>query len=102
MAQNPFADMVRSDPPWLTKIELSSNNISYHKATFYSSEDDVQYAVFHKQPNGGSGIEIAGGNATGVFVCNVLCGGNAQDNGVREGDQILKVKYYPDSWSVWD
>lgn len=65
------------------------HNIRFN--TFNYSECETQYVTFTKEMCGSTGIELAGGNMTGIFICHVVCGGNAQATGAREGDQILKV-----------
>lgn len=46
---------------------------------------------FHKQPDLGLGLRLAGGNATGIFIASVQPGSGAADVGLTEGDEILLV-----------
>ncbi|CAH1790048.1 unnamed protein product [Owenia fusiformis] len=50
---------------------------------------DQRYVSFRKE--GGVGIKLSGGNATGIFVSAVQPNCPAELQGIREGDQILKV-----------
>ena len=45
----------------------------------------------YKKEHGKTGISLAGGNKTGVYISGVEGGGPAQRAGIREGDFIIQV-----------
>ena len=56
------------------------------------------WCVFRSEPRfisfkkeGGVGIRLSGGNRTGIYVAAVAPGTPADQQGLREGDVILKV-----------
>lgn len=40
------------------------------------------------------GLRLAGGNDVGIFVAGIQEGTSAEQEGLQEGDQILKVPVY--------
>ena len=42
--------------------------------------------------DGSIGLRLVGGNDVGIFVGGVQPGSPAQEQGMREGDQIMQVK----------
>lgn len=51
---------------------------------------ETRYVAYNKE-GGGAGLRIAGGNHTGIFIAGVQDASTAQREGVREGDEIIKV-----------
>ena len=51
---------------------------------------ETRYIIYNKE-GGGAGLRIAGGNHTGIFIAGVQDASPAQKEGVREGDEIIKV-----------
>ena len=47
--------------------------------------------ISFKKDGGGVGIRVSGGNVSGIFVAKVAAGTPAEQQGLREGDMILKV-----------
>lgn len=50
---------------------------------------EPRFISFKKE--GGVGIRVTGGNQTGIFVAAVAPGSPAYQQGLQEGDVILKV-----------
>lgn len=49
------------------------------------------------------GLRLAGGNDVGIFVAGIQEGTSAEQEGLQEGDQILKVgKTIPVSRHYWE
>lgn len=49
------------------------------------------------------GLRLAGGNDVGIFVAGIQEGTSAEQEGLQEGDQILKVtKAQPISSCYWE
>lgn len=59
--------------------------------TFFTFSDENARFVSYKKENDSTGLSVAGGNATGVYIASVQGGGPAQREGIREGDFILQV-----------
>ena len=49
--------------------------------------------ISFKKGDQGLGIRVSGGNKTGIFVAAVAPGTAAHQNGLLEGDVILKVSH---------
>lgn len=69
-------------------------------ARFYNLSVNILHAVLLCRPNtvmvnfqkGDSvGLRLAGGNDVGIFIASVQEGSPAEEEGLRVGDQILKV-----------
>lgn len=56
----------------------------------YSS--DVRTVSFVKE--GSVGLRLVGGNDVGIFVGGVQPNSPAYDQGMKEGDQIMQVRYW--------
>ena len=50
---------------------------------------DARLVAFRK--SGSLGIQVSGGNKTGIFVAAVKEGSPAYNEGLRKGDQVLMV-----------
>ncbi|CAC5411802.1 TJP1 [Mytilus coruscus] len=65
----------------------------HHDERYVGKRNDIisdpRYVFFHKQPDLGLGLRLAGGNATGIFIASVQPGSGAADVGLTEGDEIL-------------
>ncbi|KAL3885385.1 hypothetical protein ACJMK2_025454 [Sinanodonta woodiana] len=67
----------------------------HHEERYVEKRKDIRSdprsVTFKKEPDVGLGLRLAGGNATGIFIANVQPGSAAEDEGLTEGDQILKA-----------
>ena len=75
------------------------SNLVIHYMYFSVPTNDVEApseprCITTDQTVQGLGLNILGGNATGIFVCDVKSPGN--DLGIRIGDQILEVGIFRD------
>ncbi|XP_052096384.1 tight junction protein ZO-1-like isoform X11 [Mytilus californianus] len=65
----------------------------HHDERYVGKRNDIisdpRFVFFHKQPDLGLGLRLAGGNATGIFIASVQPGSGAADVGLTEGDEIL-------------
>ena len=58
-------------------------------AVFVTCNRDARLVAFRK--SGSLGIQVSGGNKSGIFVAAVKEGSPAYNEGLRKGDQILMV-----------
>lgn len=49
--------------------------------------------------SGSLGIQVSGGNKTGIFVAAVKEGSPAYNEGLRKGDQVLMVSTLLNQWT---
>ena len=57
---------------------------------YFLNRSEPRFISF-KKDGGGVGIRVSGGNVTGIFVAKVAPGTPAEQQGLHEGDMILKV-----------
>ncbi|NWY59514.1 ZO3 protein, partial [Chionis minor] len=93
----PAADTVMDDargPDLLEAMEGDGRHGPHADATARAAHKDGYSAdsrVVHFVKAKSIGLRLAGGNDVGIFVSSVQEGSPADSQGVREGDQILKV-----------
>lgn len=63
--------------------------IFYHYFRFFCYRPNARVISFHK--TGSVGIQVAGGNAVGIFVAAIRPDSAAAQEGLKTGDQIIMV-----------
>lgn len=67
---------------------MEETNFLFH-SIFVTCNRDARLVAFRK--SGSLGIQVSGGNKSGIFVAAVKEGSPAYNEGLRKGDQILMV-----------
>lgn len=70
-------------------VSLSCSGFKVITITLVVSNSDARLVAFRK--SGSLGIQVSGGNKTGIFVAAVKEGSPAYNEGLRTGDQVLMV-----------
>ncbi|XP_063437039.1 tight junction protein ZO-1-like isoform X2 [Mytilus trossulus] len=88
----PQNDGYYSDRPE-SHMDKAPTRRHHHDERYVGKRNDIisdpRFVFFHKQPDLGLGLRLAGGNATGIFIASVQPGSGAADVGLTEGDEIL-------------
>ncbi len=71
-------------------VAAERRNLTLHTFSIIS-RSEPRFISFKKDTNGNVGICISGGNKTGIFIQKVAPGTPAEQQGLHEGDLILKV-----------
>lgn len=67
---------------------MEETNFLFH-SIFVTCNRDARLVAFRK--SGSLGIQVSGGNKSGIFVAAVKEGSPAYNEGLRKGDQVLMV-----------
>ena len=79
----------------------TNNSTSSARPQGFPTSPDVRHLIAVKEGSSSLGLRICGGRGLGVFVDNVAAGSAASECGMRQGDQILKVRFCSNSWNLY-
>ena len=70
-------------------LSIRTRHFSYRCFRFFCYRPNARGISFHK--TGSVGIQVAGGNAVGIFVAAIRPDSAAAKEGLKTGDQIIMV-----------